>query len=118
MQPQNPSLKKLSGFNLNNLMNMVGNDEELVIQLLLTLREDTTSSLTDIEACLNAKNLEGAKKLVHTIKGSSGNLGAVSLHATAEILEAQLKQGQYESEALQNFKTALLETRSALDGLD
>ena len=114
MPQQESALPDLPGFDLTNLMAMVGGDENIVVQLLRTLHEDSATTLAEVEARISENNLEEARKLVHAIKGSSGNLGATRLHAAAEALEKLLKQGKLDQEVYAKFRQAVLDTRQVL----
>jgi CheY-like chemotaxis protein len=112
-----PNLNALPGFDLTNVISMVGGNEELVTQLLLTLQEDTESTLDDLEVQISENNFTVAHRLVHTIKGSAGNLGATALHTAAATLDYFLKQEKLDQVAYDNFKQTLLETKAVLNRL-
>ncbi len=114
-QPMVPSaLQSLPGFDFSNLMLMVGGDTSKVMELVRALMEDTETTLGDIGAQLRMNDFEAARKLVHAIKGASGNLGAFALYAAALNLEATLKQGRFEQTIYSSFEQALKETRATL----
>jgi signal transduction histidine kinase/HPt (histidine-containing phosphotransfer) domain-containing protein/ActR/RegA family two-component response regulator len=112
-----PNLNALPGFDLTNVISMVGGNEELVTQLLLTLQEDTESTLDDLDVQISENNFIVAHRLVHTIKGSAGNLGATALHTAAATLDYFLKQEKLDQMAYDNFKQTLLETKAVLNRL-
>jgi CheY-like chemotaxis protein len=114
--PQQPQtlIPELPGFDLTNVLDMVGGDEALVIQLLCILRDDIPSTAANLETLLTASNLEAATRVVHTIKGSAGNLSAAALHAAAATLESSLRQGILDELAYDGFKQAMHETREIL----
>ncbi|MGZ5049959.1 MAG: PAS domain S-box protein [Methylobacter sp.] len=109
-----PSLNDLAGFDFTNLKQMVGDNEDFILQMLRTLYADTQTALVDIEASLQAQNLDAARKLVHSIKGAAGNLGATKLHAGAAAMEEGLMHGKLDQAAYETFKQLLNETRTVV----
>lgn len=113
-----PVLPSLSGFDLAVLRNMLGDDEALIRQLLITFREDIARNLTEITSQINENNLLNAANIVHSIKGSAGNLGANTLYQAASNLEPELRQNQLDPAALEAFKRLLSETQHTLNTLN
>jgi CheY-like chemotaxis protein/nitrogen-specific signal transduction histidine kinase/HPt (histidine-containing phosphotransfer) domain-containing protein len=113
-QSSQSRLESLKGFNFNNVLNMLDGNQEFLIEILRTFRDDTKSTLTDIEKNLSGNDFEAALKLVHTIKGTAGNLGATELHSVASALEVSLKNGSLNKAAYAAFHTELIAIRNEL----
>lgn len=113
-----PVLPSLSGFDLAILRNMLGDDEALIRQLLITFREDIARNLTEITSQIHENNLLNAANIAHSIKGSAGNLGANTLYQAASNLETELRQNQLDPAALEAFKRLLSETQQTLNTLN
>lgn len=62
------------------------------VQLLRLLDEQHGDDPGKIRQCLEAGDLSGALHVVHSLKGVSATLGAVSLADSAEQLEAAMKE--------------------------
>ena len=107
-----PGLDALPGFDLHNLMVMLGNNKELAVQLLLAFMDNMKNLADEIEAMISVGNFVLAAELVHRLKGASGNIGAVRLHAASEALEAELKQEQ--SASFKAFREAFNRTMSVI----
>ena len=103
----------LPGFDLHNLLEMIGNNQELAIRLLSTFMESMKNLSGEIEALINAGNFVPAKELAHKIKGASGTIGAVQLYAASEALEAELKDG-LSAATFDSFKEAFNQTMSVI----
>jgi diguanylate cyclase (GGDEF)-like protein len=74
----------------NNLREILGPALQHSVALFL---EDTPTYLKQLEHAINQGDAESARAMAHSIKGSSGNLGAASLSQCAkEIEELALKQ--------------------------
>ncbi|MFI3158286.1 MAG: PAS domain S-box protein [Methylococcaceae bacterium] len=105
-------MEELPGFNLQNLLTLLGHDQQLAVRLLLTFMENMKNLPDEIEAMVSAGNFAGAIEQVHKIKGASGNIGAVRLHAAAEALEAELKKEL--SATFSAFREAFKQTMSVI----
>jgi PAS domain S-box-containing protein len=64
----------------------------LLRKLLFSFRRENLSLLGDLRQALKAGDLERARRLVHTVKGVAGNLGATELSRAARALEPGLQQ--------------------------
>jgi PAS domain S-box-containing protein len=65
----------------------------LVKKLLICFRRENLSLLDDLHAALAGGDHEVARRLVHTVKGVAGNLGAMELSGAARALEPSLRPG-------------------------
>ncbi len=97
-EQKNDAEKSAPEINLNNLLRIEHLDVELGLQRVLGNRtlyltilrkyingQDTVAD--EIRTALNAADYSTAERLAHTIKGVSGNIGAVLLQSTAAELE-------------------------------
>ncbi len=105
---------ELKGFDFSNLFKLVAGNQEIVISLLRTFREDTESSLIALETSISNHDLEAARKQVHAVKGAAGNLGATALLSAANGFEETLRQGELNETAYATFCKELLATREVL----
>jgi PAS domain S-box-containing protein len=114
-----PGVKKpsytgdLPDLDLHNLLVMLGNNQELVTQLLFSFLENMKGIPEEIETLVAAGNGISAKELIHKIKGASGNIGAVRLHAASNALEAELKEG-LSTVTFSAFREAFNQTMSVI----
>ena len=76
---------------------------------MLAFAGDYRDAATKIRKALAADEGEAAKRLCHTVKGSSGNLSALELEQAAWKLEQEIEAGQPErrDKALAEFEKAL-----------
>jgi PAS domain S-box-containing protein len=65
----------------------------LLRRLLLSFHRENVTLLHDLHAALAGGDLELARRLVHTVKGVGGNLGAMGLCSAAGALEPALHPG-------------------------
>ena len=87
-------------------------------QLLGTFRAKYLTSADAIDEYLSENDVETATRLAHTLKGVSGNLGAVKVFKAAAELEALLREGGDRDQArplLASLELALGEIGEGLD---
>ncbi len=93
----NSELDKLKGFNVKDGLYRVAGNQELYIELLLDFVGEFEDSAIRFEQMIKYPDKEPSRRLIHTIKGVSGNLGAMSLHIVATDLEGAVKKGDLNS---------------------
>ncbi|MGN7612136.1 response regulator [Magnetococcales bacterium HHB-1] len=87
----------------NQLLDLPGIDQEIGLvrvagnqnlyhNLLRRFVESQQHSAMEIQTCVKAAKWEEAKRLIHTAKGVSGNIGAQELHQIAKTIEAIILQ--------------------------
>lgn len=102
--------ESLDGFDLELGLKRARGNEELYRNLLVLLDEKYADAADVIEEALGEGKREDAIALAHSVKGTSGMLGAMDLYETAGRLEAVLSE---ESEP--EVTAELGEFRGALD---
>ncbi len=110
-------LSEPADFDFTDILTMLGNNEELLTQLLCSFRDDIEPTRVNIQDQINQNNLLAAEVTVHTLKGTAGNLGLTGLYAAADELDTNLKQGKLCQNAYNNFLRVLRETEEALTRL-
>ena len=83
--PELPGIDTLAG------LRRCSQNSTLFRRLLEKFKENHGLDLEKIQSALDKKDANLAQHLVHTLKGVSGNIGAMSLHALTEILETEIK---------------------------
>jgi len=105
------AMPTLEGFDLTGLRKIM-NDERAMIHLLKRFHNHNVDVLNNIKTALDSKQIDAAKRMVHKLKGTSGNLGAVELHRAATTLDAELSSGEWKEETWLEFADAF---QQALD---
>ena len=110
---------KISGLNLRSGLSRVGGNIDLYRNLLKKFRNSQAGAFEQIDDALEQGDLELAERLVHTIKGVSGNIGAEGLQAAAVKLESEIKKGaaNRQSSELADFKAVLDDFITSLEVL-
>jgi CheY-like chemotaxis protein/HPt (histidine-containing phosphotransfer) domain-containing protein len=83
---------------------------DVYVRLLRTFAEHHGEDSERLRQCLRAGEIETARRLIHTLKGVTGNLGSTRLPTLAADLECLFKQAAPESElepAIQRLESEL-----------
>lgn len=84
-------IQELPGFDLNNLLEMLGNNQALATRLLFDFRSNMKNTPDKIAVLIAKGDFISAGDLLHKLKGASGNIGATQLYEAAKTLETELK---------------------------
>ncbi|MCX6149552.1 MAG: PAS domain S-box protein [Ignavibacteriales bacterium] len=82
---------------INDGLSRLGGNKKLYMSLLEKFHDRNISMIEQIKTAIYNKDKELAVRLVHTLKGVAGNLGAKEINITAEKVEAKLKKMEKES---------------------
>ena len=91
-------LPDIDGLDTADGLKRVGNNIRLYRKLLAKFRDSNTKSAEQIRRALTDGDMELAQRLAHTVKGVSGNLGALEMQTAAANLESQIIQGETPTE--------------------
>lgn len=113
----------LKEIDIPKVMNRLLNNDTLFVKLLAMFVQTYSEHLTIISEMIESGNLTEAEKLVHTLKGLCGNIGAVEVHRQLEAIDSVLKKSISPSteaiEALQNsFSSLIASIKSFLNQLE
>ena len=68
-------------------MDRLGNDQQLVVEVIQLFLLDCPQRLASITAAVDARDGEQIRTAAHALKGAAGNLSATGLHEAAQALE-------------------------------
>ncbi|WP_321493970.1 PAS domain S-box protein [uncultured Desulfobacter sp.] len=86
------SIGCLPGIDIEDGLGRLDGDCELYRELLRKFAESQADTADNIAQALERSDMDLARRLVHTIKGVSGNIGAKSLFGAATLLDAAVKE--------------------------
>jgi HPt (histidine-containing phosphotransfer) domain-containing protein len=72
---------------LQNLSELVGGDEDFLLELLGTFLEDAPKLITDIERAIQQNDAGALRLAAHTLKSNSADFGAMTLSELSKKLE-------------------------------
>lgn len=111
--PQN-----LPGIDVGSALKRVSGNSGLLRRVIIEFEKDHGNAALRIRQALAGGEFESAQRLAHTIKGVSGNLSALELHAiSGELEEALRNKEEKESQALLDKFQAALEKVSEAAGI-
>jgi PAS domain S-box-containing protein len=89
---QKETLPIFTGIDLTTGLARVSGKKKLYRDLLGKFVDRYCNAAVELEKLLTAKDAEAARGLVHTVKGVSGNIGAMDLFALADRLETAVSR--------------------------
>ena len=92
LEDESLPLSGLPGISVRSGLKKVDGNQKLYRKLLAKFRRNYNSVADDIRNALEKNDQETATRLVHTVKGLAGNLGANDLQRAAVDLEAALRK--------------------------
>ena len=111
------STDDLALFDFTNILALLGNNQALLIDILQTFKDSFQSFQAELNALLLTKDRVAIQALVHTLKGTAGNMGAMSLYASVSVLDAELKVSLPNEDLLQSFSQTFVATMVSLDNI-
>ncbi|MCP4695601.1 MAG: response regulator [Gammaproteobacteria bacterium] len=97
-EKESPILPELPGIAVDEALGRLGNNHKLLLDLLVKFHRDQSGAAAAIRAALAHGEMMQAKRLVHTLKGLAGNIGARKLYWATQALEAAINE---ESESIE-----------------
>lgn len=82
-----------TGLELEAALQRLHGDRRLLCELLECLLEDYGTAITTLRSALRREKFTEARRLVHTLKGVAGSVGATPLQEAAAAVEQSLRQG-------------------------
>lgn len=106
----------LENVNVDEGLLRLGGNRTLYLNLLRRFAAGNRNIVEQVTAALGTQDFETAHRLVHTIKGISGTLGASSLHRISTKLDDALKEKSLNlNEIIQEFSDELIPLLAELD---
>lgn len=81
----------LEGVDLSEALERLDNDRELLMRLLVKFANTYTSTADQLNTLLESGDMDGFKKLLHIVKGVTGNISANNIHNLAAEIEIKAK---------------------------
>ena len=91
------SLPFIPGVNVEKSVRRLGGNLTLYFSLLKKFRDKELDTVGNIRDALASVDNGKAERLAHTLRGTAGNLGMESLHRQADLLEQNIKNGNFDN---------------------
>ncbi|MGL1890953.1 MAG: response regulator [Spirochaetaceae bacterium] len=101
------NIPDIEGLDIQDGLGHLGGNKLLYIDLLLKFKTEYLNSITEIKELINNSDFETVKRIIHTIKGVAGNLGAKLVQQKSLVLEEILNSEQISSSDLEDFDIVL-----------
>jgi signal transduction histidine kinase/DNA-binding response OmpR family regulator/HPt (histidine-containing phosphotransfer) domain-containing protein len=103
------SIPEMEGIDIKEGLARVAGNKKLYIKILKSFYESNVDFSSKLISIYDSGDKEGSVRAAHTLKGVSGNIGAIELHKAAEELEKDLKEETVTNieERLKTFNTFL-----------
>ncbi len=113
-------LSDLPGISLESGIARVGGNKELYRKLLIKFCNNYSSVIDNIKNAFKTGDKELAHRLVHTVRGVSGNLGADHFFQAAGDLESAIKQENVDTlnPLMDNFEKSLNTVLNSIQSLE
>lgn len=111
---------KLNGINTEQGLYRVNGNEKLYKKVLLLFLDKNRNIMDDIIKAINNNELETAHHLVHSLKGVSGNIGAMTLYELSKSVEEHLKFSGIDipQDKLKTLETELIKVIKSIEALN
>lgn len=99
--------ESLPGIDVDTGLKRARGNTALYHKLLLLLEEKYGDVVEQVESSQEQDDIEEARATVHSLKGTSGMLGADNLFEASSALERSLKDGEVDQELIERFRSAV-----------
>ncbi len=108
--------EKIPGIDLRRALDRIGGKTGLLKKILRCFLEQYSKSDQQIREMLAQGKMDQAKQLVHTIKGTVGNIGAEALYVATQKLEQRILSGPL-SESTPEMERFAIKYRLVIESL-
>jgi len=112
-----PDLPPLPGIDQQAGLKVTMNDKRFYRNLLLTFRDSQSGFMEAFRAAQQGTDASAPMRLAHTLKGSSGTVGAKDLQAAAAVLEDACEHGASAAEIEELLKKTSAALEQVMAGL-
>ena len=86
-------LIEIDGVDINEGVERLCGNKKLYIKMLIKFCHENEKLMLQIEQAIKAKEYDSSLNLLHSLKGTSGNLSIISIYNAIVELETKIKQG-------------------------
>jgi len=93
---EQPKQIDINIFDRESLLGRVGGNEDILQNIIQLFLKETPKQLSELEKKLASNEMNAATNIAHSIKGSTGNFGAVQMREISLSLEKMCREGHTE----------------------
>jgi len=109
--------KTLAGIQIGKAISMLGGNESLYLELVHIFITENETMVESLNRAIASGDLKKAERLVHSLKGEAGSIGAVTLYDQASELEQSIVEGCFENKQITSIDNTLTDVINALKEL-
>ena len=115
---QKTKVPEIPGLNTQSALARMNNKQNLYLSILEKFYSNNQNVITEIKSTLDKEDHETAQRLIHTLKGVTGNIGADNLHKKTKLVEESIREKDSEKieEGLNKLNLELKELFSNISG--
>lgn len=87
-----PDIPDIPGLNIKSALARISNKKKLYLSILKKFYNNNQNFVGEIKTTLDKEDHETAQRLIHTLKGVSGNIGADSLFEQTKVVEESIHE--------------------------
>lgn len=110
-------LAGIAGLNVERGLALVRGNTTNYARLLTLFADSHGRDMSVVDAEMAANHLDGVRKLAHSLKGSAGTIGAMSLSEAAGLLQAAIVEGATQEEIAVRRSRLEAEMSTLLEGI-
>ncbi len=89
-------IPEINGLNIKNALARMNNKKKLYLSVLEKFYINNQNIIAEIKTTFEKEDYETAQRLIHTLKGVSGSIGAESLNENTKLVEASIHEKDLE----------------------
>jgi len=109
-------IQAMEGIDIQDGLSRLGGNRELYHDLLFQFLGNQTDFVKEVQTKFSSGDYEGGRRMVHSLKGVSGNLGMVQLHDLCVKLEKNIQTGS-SIDFIKPFKPLSAELEKILESI-
>jgi len=82
----------IPGLNIESALGRMNNKKKLYVSILEKFYNNNQNFISELKVTLDKGDHETAQRMIHTLKGVTGNVGADSLHKSTKIVETSINE--------------------------
>lgn len=109
--------EEIGGLRVREALKMLGGKESLYWKMLAAFIRENQDRILQIEEALSKRDRKKAERAAHSLKSSSGSIGAQSLQTKAKELEEAIRGGSVTSTMMEGVEKDLSSVLKTIEGL-
>lgn len=85
-----PEIPEIDGLNVREALPRMNNNKRVYLSVLEKFYHNNQNFIPEIKNLIKIRDFDTAKRLVHTLKGVSGNIGATNIHKLSKEVEQSI----------------------------